>query len=175
MPHGGKPTTRDSRSTPKPFVGPWVVLFPATYLAYIAEEYWGGFPGRTAELTRLAIPDGAFLGANALFWALMTIAVFLVLRRPTRALLVVALATILAINAALHIGGTLLSASYSPGLVSALLLWLLLGVAALVRGRRSLSKRDFRAGLLIGVAIHAAVPLVLVAFVLLLGEHWRAA
>jgi len=113
-----------THSTVEPFIGSWVLLFPATYLAHIAEEYWGGFPARFAGITGLAVPDGAFLGANALFWVLMATAAVLVLRRPTRAPLVVALATVVTINATLHLGGTVLNASYSPGLITGVLLWL---------------------------------------------------
>jgi len=156
-------------------VGSWILLFPTTYLAHIAEEYWGGFPARTAELSGLAVPDAAFLGANAVFWALMATAAVLVLRRPSRAPLVVALATIVTINATLHAGGALLTASYSPGLVSGVLFWLPLGVVALVRGHRVLSERSFRSGVLIGVVAHLLVPLVGVGFALALGGGWRAA
>ncbi len=46
-------------------MGSWILLFPATYLAHIAEEYWGGFAARTAELAGLAVPEAAFLAANA--------------------------------------------------------------------------------------------------------------
>jgi hypothetical protein len=156
-------------------VGPWIVLFPATYLAHIAEEYWGGFPARMAEITGFTVPEAAFLGANAVFWVLMATAAGLVLRRPARAPLVVALATIVSINVMLHVGAALLTASYSPGLISGLLLWLPLGVAALTFGHRVLSERSFRSGVLIGVVAHVLVPLVGVGFVLALGGGWRAA
>jgi hypothetical protein len=157
------------------FVGLWVGLFPATYLAHIAEEYWGGFAARTAELSGLAIPEAAFLAANGLFWVLMSIGIALVLRRPSRAPFVVALATIVTINAALHIGGSILSAGYSPGLFTGVLLWLPLGVAALARGHRLLPERRFRSGVLIGVVAHILVPVVGLGFVLALGGGWRAA
>ena len=156
-------------------MGPWIILFPATYLLHIAEEYWGGFALRTTELTGLAVPETAFLAANSLFWVLMSSAVVLVLRRPSHAPLVVALATIVTINAMLHIGGSLLSASYSPGLATGVLLWLPLGVAVLVRGHRVLSERSFCSGVLIGAVAHVLVPLVGVGFALALGGGWRAA
>lgn len=162
-------------ATPETFVGPWVLLFPATYLGHIAEEYWGGFAGRTAELTGLAVPEAAFLAANALFWVLMSGAVALVLRRPSRAPLIVTLATIVVINAALHVGGLLLSGSYSPGLLTGVLLWLPLGVVALVRGHRLLPGGRFRSGVVMGMVAHVLVPVVGFGFVLALGGGWRAA
>ncbi len=157
------------------FVGSWILLFPATYLAHIAEEHWGGFTARAAELTGLAIPEAAFLAGNGFFWVLMSVAMALVLRRPSRAALVIAVATVVTINAALHVGGSVLSAGYSPGLLTGVLLWLPLGVGALVRGYRLLPKRRFRIGVLIGVAAHVLVPLVGLGFVLALGGGWRAA
>jgi len=158
-----------------PFVGSWVLLFPVTYLAHIAEEYVGGFPARFAELTGLAVSDSAFLSANALFWILMAAAAGAVLRRPSLAPLVVALATVVTINATLHVGGALATASYSPGLVSGVLLWLPLGVVALARGHRALSPQSFRSGVLIGAIAHVLVPFVGVGVVLALGGGWLAA
>jgi hypothetical protein len=157
------------------FVGYWILLFPATYLAHIAEEYWGGFSARAAEFTGLAIPEAAFLAGNALFWVLMSVAMVLVLRRPARAALVVAVATVITINAALHVGGSLLSAGYSPGLLTGVLLWLPLGVGALGRGYRLLPQHRFRIGVFIGVAAHVLVPLVGLGVVLALGGGWPAA
>jgi hypothetical protein len=155
-------------SSENPLVGRWVLLFPATFLVHIAEEYLGGFPARWAELTGLQISGAAFLGANALFWVLMASASVWILLRPKLGLLVVALATIVTINTVAHTGHALVSASYSPGLVSALVLWLPLAGVAFVRGRRSLSGRAFRAGVLIGVACHALVPVAGVGLALLL-------
>ena len=156
-------------------VGPWILLFPATYLLHIVEELWGGLPARMAELSGLVVPDAAFLAANVLFWVLLAGAVMFVLRRPSGAPLVVVLGTIVTINATLHLGGALLTASYSPGLVSGVLLWLPLGASALAGGHRALSERSFRSGVFMGVLAHVLVPLIGIGFVLALGGGWRAA
>jgi hypothetical protein len=105
----------------------------------------------------------------------MAAAVVFALRRPTRAPLVVALATAVVINAALHVGGTLLTATYAPGLISGVLLWLPLGVATLARSHRALPEQSFRFGVLIGVVVHILVPLVGISFVLAFGGSGRAA
>ncbi len=162
-------TPDTSHATADSLVGPWLLLFPATFLVHIAEEYWGGLPALASELTGVEVPQAAFLGANALFWILMTAAVVLVLRQPSRALLVISLATIIVINVVLHICGALLTARYSPGLVSGVVLWLPLAIVALARGHRAISGRSFRSGVLIGVVAHMLVPLVGVGFVLILG------
>lgn len=171
---GGRATINTAHSDRESFVGSWLFLFPVTYLAHIAEEYSGGFAERAAELTGLAVPHAAFLSANALFWLLMVAAVGFVWRRPSRAPLAVALATIVVINAALHIGGALILAGYSPGLFTALLFWLPLGIVTLARGSRLLSQRSFRSGIFIGVAAHLLVPVVGLGFVLAFGGGWRA-
>jgi hypothetical protein len=168
-------TPDTSHATADPFVGPWLLLFPATFLVHIAEEYWGGIPARASELAGIEVSEAAFLGANTLFWVLMTAAVVLVLRRPSWVLLVVSLATIIVINVVLHIGGALLTVSYSPGLVSGVVLWLPLGIVALARGRGAISGPSFRSGVLIGVVAHILVPLVGVGFILMLGGGCRAA
>lgn len=159
----------ESHASTESLVGPWILLFPATYLIHIAEEFWGGLPAYAAELTGLVISDTAFLAANGLFWMGMTAAVVATLRRPSYALLVVALAAIVTINATLHLCAAILTLGYSPGLVSGALLWLPLGVTALARGSRALPRRSFRTGLLMGVLAHALVPLVGLAFVLASG------
>jgi len=154
--------------------GSWILLFPATYLAHIAEEYWGGFAAQTAELSGLPVSEAAFLAANGLFWVLMCCVVVLCRGRPTRTPLVVALATIVTINAALHVGGALLTASYSPGIFTGLGLWLPLGVVALARAHRLLPARGFRSGVIIGVIAHVLVPVVFLGGVLAFGGNWRA-
>lgn len=164
-----------SQASAESLVGPWVALFPATYLAHIAEEYFAGFASRTTELTGLAVPEAAFLAANALFWVLMCGAVLLALRRPSRAPIVVALATIVTINGVLHVGAAALSAGYTPGLLTGVLLWLPLGLVVLVRCHRILPRSGFRSGVVMGVVAHLIVPVVGLIFVLAFGGSWRAA
>jgi len=168
-------TSNRSPATAQLFTGSWVVLFPATYLIHIAEEYWGGFPAWTAGRTGLAISDIAFLAANAFLWVLMVGAVVIILSRPSRALLIVSLATIAFINALLHIGASLLTLSYSPGLASGVLLWLPLGIAALARGHRVLPMQEFRWGVVAGVVAHILVPLVGLGFAVAFGGGFTGA
>lgn len=156
------------------FVGLWIILFPATYLVHIAEEFWGRFPAWATEHTGLAISDVAFVAANAFFWFLMVGAVVTVLRRRSLALIIISLATIITINATLHFATSLLTQSYSPGLVSGLLLWLPLGIWAFTHGRRALMPHKFRWGVILGVIAHILVPLTLLGFAFVTGGGWRA-
>jgi hypothetical protein len=145
-----------------------VWLFPATYLVHIAEEYFGDLPSLAADFTGFPVTNAAFLVANAIFWFLMVGTAAWAVRSELGAQLVVVLATIIIINAVLHGGGTLLTRSYSPGLISGALLWLPLGVFSLVRGKRVLVSSAFRTAVALGVAIHALVPLVGLGLVLAL-------
>lgn len=63
-------------------------------------------------------------------------------------------------NTLLHLLGTGLSRSYSPGLFSGLLFYLPLGGVALGRGLRRLGTTAVRRGIVVGVVIHALVPVV---------------
>jgi hypothetical protein len=144
------------------FPGTWAWLFPATYLVHIAEEYWGA-PGLyvwASSFLGVNFTARVFLAANALFFAVMVAAVVLVIRRVWDPWVLVALGTVVTINALAHLLGTAVSGAYSPGLVSGVLLWLPLGLTILVRARRVLSARAVRRGLVVGVVAHFLLPAV---------------
>lgn len=146
------------------------MLFPVTYLVHIAEEFWGGFPRWAAEASGFTTSVDGFLAANAFFWLAMTAAVAWVLRTASSAWVLVALAAIVSLNSVLHLLGTVLTRSYSPGLVSAMLLWLPLGLVTLARARAALPPREFRGGVVAGVVVHALVPAIGLGFVQLLAD-----
>ena len=68
-----------------------------------------------------------------------------------------ALGVLVAVNGLGHLAGSLVTRSYSPGLVSGLLLWLPLGVFAIAVGYRTLPSSAFLAGLGAGVLAQAVV------------------
>jgi len=148
--------------------GRWLALFPLFYLVHIGEEYLGGFPERTAELTGLPVTPQAFLAANALLLLVMAGAVSWSGLRGGPGWIAVALATIVLVNTALHLAGAMLTGSYSPGLTSGLLLWAPLGCLVLMRARQKLWPVVVRRGVLAGIAVHLLVPVVGMLFVLLL-------
>jgi hypothetical protein len=139
----------------------WGWLFPATYCVHIAEEWRGGegFPAWWSRLTGAELSVERFLALNAYALAGMTLGVALaVVFRQMRWLLVGFGAAVL-MNGLAHIGASVLTRSYSPGAVSGALLWLPLGAWALAAGRRNLSRRDFGAGVAVGLLMHAAVTM----------------
>jgi hypothetical protein len=134
-------------------------LFPATYAIHILEEVWGG-AGFVAWLARVAgieLAAARFLIWNALALLLMAAGVVLASRFKELRWLLVAYAVAFLLNALSHLAASLYTVSYSPGLVSSLLLWLPLGVLTLLRFRKTLSRRQRRAGLLAGLLMHCFV------------------
>src|SRR5687767_9932783 len=146
------------RATSSP-MGPWVWLFPLAYGLHIAEEYAFNFPAYVANLSGRYISNPQFLVINAVFWLLMVATVVVVLARPSQAWLIVTLAAVLGINAALHLVGSIVTFTYSPGTVTAGVLYVPLVVFALRRilpyVRRSVAVQAAA----LGAAIHAGVIL----------------
>ena len=136
----------------------WPWLFPVTYALHIAEEYAADFPAWLAAVAGARLTEQGFLVINAIAFAVMiagvTAAVVSRVRWP-----LVALATVVTINAMLHVCGTLLTASYSPGLVSATVLWLPLGIYALRTLRIEVSTAQYASGAAAGIAAHALVSM----------------
>jgi len=162
----GAPAMRPGERTAWPAAWGW--LYPATYAIHILEELWGG-EGFTAWLARVAgveLSAGQFFNWNALALLLMASGVWLALRYRHLRWLLLAYGVAFLLNALSHLAASLYTLSYSPGLLSGLLLWLPLGALALLRFRQTLSRRGRRAGLLVGLSMHCVVLLLT-----LLGER----
>ena len=149
----------ETQSSDETWQGAWGWLFPATYALHIVEEVWGG-EGFGAWLGRVAgveLEATQFLVWNALALLLMAAGVVLTLRFGHMRWLLVAYAVAFLLNAISHLAASLYTVSYSPGLVSSLLLWLPLCALTLLRFRKTLSRRARRAGLLVGLLSHCIV------------------
>jgi len=132
-------------------------LFPLAYGLHIAEEYAFHFPAYVANISGRHISNGQFLFLNAVFWFLMVAAVVVVLARPSRAWLVITLAAVLGINAAAHLLGSIVTSTYSPGTVTATLLYVPLVVFAFRRVLPHVSRGLAMQAVALGAAIHAGV------------------
>ena len=137
--------------------GPWVWLFPIAYGLHIAEEYAFHFPAYVADVSGWYISNSQFLFLNAVFWLLTVAAIVIVLASPSQVWLVITLAAVLCINAAVHVLGSIVTASYSPGTVTAVLLYVPLVVYALRRGVPHVSRGLAIRAVALGAAIHAGV------------------
>jgi len=144
-------------------------LFPLSYLVHIAEEFYGGFPALASRATGIAVSGQAFLMANAFMLLLMLLVLRLCFTRAERAWPLVTLATIIIINSLLHLATTLYFAIYVGGVISALLLWLPLGLTVVWVEFRIMPKPLFYRGITLGVAAHCFIPLLLIVFAITLG------
>ena len=136
-------------------------LFPLTYLFHVAEELRGGFPAWVSGFAGISVTPELFLRLNAMFFVGMVAAVFLTRYAPGAGWIAVTLAVSIAANGLLHLAGTILTRSYSPGVVSGVLLWVPLGVFSLRSMRARLSRVAFRLACLGGVGLQMMVFLIL--------------
>lgn len=139
----------------------WWLALPASYLAHLGEEWWGG-EGFASWTTRVLAPvsETRFVIVNAIAAPLFVLGTVLAITKPKWAWFIVTFGTIVLINGLLHLLGTAGSMSYSPGVITGTALYLPLGILALRQGRSELPKATFLAAAAGGVAIHAVVAIV---------------
>ena len=143
----------------------WPLLFPLTYLIHIAEEYYGGggFPVWSARYLDFQLTPERFLALNGVGWIAMVVASLIAVWRPSARWMVVPLATAASINGCAHAVASLVTTSYSPGVISGIALWVPLGAVTLWRGYRDLQSGLFWTGIGIGVVLHGIVTVLAVA------------
>lgn len=144
----------------------WIWLFPLTYLIHALEEYWGGegFYRWSAKIMGRGMTPEQFIAINSFGWLLMLTGVLLFRKTPSVRWLTITFATIVFINGIAHLVGSIWTNTYSPGVVSGLLLWIPLGAATFYRAWRRVTRRSFVSGLLAGVSVHALLFLILLSF-----------
>ncbi len=136
------------------------ILFPCTYLIHIAEELWCGerFFNWLNRVAGAKMTEHSFLLLNGIFLLIMLIAsITAIYRRDHRIVLI--LASIISVNTLLHALGSVATKSYSPGLVSALLLWMPLAVWAFYKENQFVSKRNKIVAVTIGIGAHIIVSI----------------
>lgn len=140
----------------------WPVLLPLSYLLHLGEEWWGGegFAAWTTRAFGAPVSTTRFLILNGIVWPLFTILTVVAIRRSELRWFLTTFGTIVMINAALHVMGTLASSSYSPGLITGVFLYLPFGTLAITSGRRQLPPGTFGAAVLAGVFVHALVAVI---------------
>lgn len=134
-------------------------LFPVTYLIHLGEELWagGGFPRWLSRVAGVELSVTQFLLLNSLALSLLILGSALAAVRGDCRWILVSLATVCGLNGIFHLLAGFVTATYSPGVVSGIILWLPLGAVTLRGMSKRLKRRSFRAGVAIGVVTHAAV------------------
>lgn len=135
------------------------ILLLVTYALHILEEYWFGFPAWASAHTELAFTKEVFLRLNATFFVVMTACVAAGMLFAPAQWLALPLGTAVLINGTVHLIASLLTWSYSPGLVTGTLLWIPLGLRIIRASRLLWPPAGVRAGILLGAGLHVLVPL----------------
>lgn len=156
-------STADAGLAARRFASVW--LFPVSYVAHATEEYCCGetFPAWISRVASVHFTSVAFLWLNGVALTLMLGAAWLATRERRLRLLVATLATIVTMNGVAHAVGSIVTSSYSPGVVTGTLLWLPLGGVMLRQSFLELPRRVFGAGVGLGVLAHAAVSAIVFA------------
>ena len=136
-----------------------VWLLVASYVAHVAEEWFGGFPEWLALVAGQPLPRGAFVAINAVAMAVMAVGAWASTRRESLGWLAIAIAALLFVNGVLHLLGSIVTRSYSPGLFTGIVLYVPLGQLALMRAWDQAPSLFWR-GIAVGVAAHAVVSAV---------------
>lgn len=140
----------------------WSALFPITYLAHIAEEYWagGGYSDYLLKTYSVVLSKQRFLALQVLGLLLMVLGVVLgfVLRFP---LTMIAMLSVVVIgNGLVHVVRSIRGRIYVPGLITAVSLWLPLGFTSLTMIWPSTSATRLILALLVGFATNWIVELI---------------
>ena len=135
------------------------LLLLVTYALHIVEEYTFGFPAWAEAHTGLAFTSEVFLRLNAMFFGVMAAGVVAGLLFTPAQWLVVPLGTAVLINGTGHLVASLITWSYSPGLVTGTLLWIPLGFRIIRAARQLWPSAGVIVGILLGAGLHLLVPL----------------
>jgi hypothetical protein len=136
---------------------PLVWLFVAAFALHIVEEHVGGFAEWFAAVAGRPLPRADFLIINLIALALMAIAARVSTRRPPFGWLAIGIATVALINGLAHLLASLAWASYAPGLITGVLLYLPLAQLALIRAWQQVPRPFFWRGVVAGAVAHVVV------------------
>ena len=138
----------------------WYWLLPLSYAIHIAEEHFGGFVEWSARTSGSGLSVEVFLAATSAGAAMSLVGIFLSGRSRRHRWIPIMMATLFLLNGITHLFTSLMTGSYSPGLVSGLLLWVPLGLLVLARSRGLYSRAFILKSMAGGIAFQAAVSLV---------------
>ena len=117
--------------------GVW--LFPITYAVHLAEEHWigEGFCAWAERELGMTLTVQEFVAWNAFGLMLVCVGAALVARDARFRWVEIALSIGILGNVVAHAVASLVTDTYSPGLISGVLVWLPLGVVRLAAASRS--------------------------------------
>ena len=134
-----------------------VWLFVAAFAAHIVEEWIGGFPEWLAIITGNPLPRPAFILFNTVGMLIAILAARAAVRSEANGWMAVALTTALMFNGLLHAVGSLVTGTYSPGLLTGVILYAPLSLLALMRAWTQAPGATVRVGVAAGLVFHTLV------------------
>jgi hypothetical protein len=131
-----------------------VWLFPATYVIHLAEEYFAGdgFPAWAERTIGVNLDVATFFAWNAFALALVCVGAILVDRHRRLRWIEIGLAIAILGNAAAHAIASIATGSYSPGLITGVLIWAPLGALRFRVAFLESSRRGRWVGMAMGLA-----------------------
>lgn len=138
---------------------PLVWLLVGAYAAHVVEEWFGGFPQWFAVLAGRPLPADAFLTINAIALVVMAASAAAATRRESFGWLAIAIATIELVNGIAHLLGSIVTTSYSPGVITGVILYVPLAQLALLRAWGQVAHAFFWRGVAAGVLAHVIVTM----------------
>ncbi|HXW08142.1 MAG TPA: HXXEE domain-containing protein [Vicinamibacterales bacterium] len=136
---------------------PLVWLLVWSYAAHLAEEYLGGFPAWFVTIAGRPLPIGVFVAINAVAFVGMVLAARAAIRSEMLGWLAITIATVLLVNGLAHLVASLATGSYSPGLITGVVLYLPIAQLVLLRAWHQVPGAFFWQGVGAGVAVHGLV------------------
>jgi hypothetical protein len=141
----------------------WLWLFVVTYIIHVAEEYWGG-EGYSAHLLRsqgVYMSPTRFLVVQAIGIALMSAGILIAKRLKFPNAMAVILGAAVLGNGFTHTLNALRAQSYESGLISAIVIWIPLGLFSIIYFRRRiLNQTRFWTAVAIGIGINVAIAII---------------
>jgi hypothetical protein len=134
--------------------------FVPAYAIHVAEEWFAGFPDWAARIAGRPIPGTAFIVINAVAIVLLLGAVRAATRNERHGWMAVCIATIALVNTAAHAVGAVITQSYAPGMISAVVLYVPLGLLTMIRAFDQAPSPQLARGVVAGLALHGAVFIV---------------
>lgn len=137
-------------------LGPLLLL---TFGIHLAEEFWGGigFSAWVRLHSGIPLTEAIALRLNGTFLLVMAVLVTAGWFSRSARWVFVPLGMAELTNGVLHLITSVLTLSYSPGLISGVLLWIPLGVLILRTANRIWPTSRVVAGALLGVVLHLLV------------------
>jgi hypothetical protein len=141
----------------------WLWLFVVTYVIHIAEEHWGGegYSTHLLQTKGVYMSPSRFLVVQVIGIALMVAGALIAKRLKFPNAMAIILGAAVLGNAITHIVNSLRTLKYEPGLISAVVIWIPLGLFSIIYFRRYvLNARRFWTSIAIGIGINVAIAVI---------------